>query len=353
MSPLGSAPGPAGDALQARWLEHAPAGWDALLAADPAASPSHRSAVGEAFAATLPGHALRFLALEVHDALVGGMPLIELRRGPLRWLHALPLLLPAPPLALPGWRERVDRAAMLAIGARARETQVLGGAWSWYRPEAGAEYPEALACGLGETRTVEASIVELAGGLDAALARVGRKERAGLRRPRAELHFAEDATALEPAYALHVAQSRRWGGHKPLPLELLRRLLQAGGDPPVARLFTLADPRGLVSAALALDGPHETFVWWSGTHPDGRASGAFALLMWRIVEWASAQGRVRVNLGASSSLPGVASFKRSLGVEPLRYPVLWLGARMPGLAGRALAALQARAWRGRARGDIA
>jgi CelD/BcsL family acetyltransferase involved in cellulose biosynthesis len=339
-------------AAAARWLDRVPAGWDALVAADPSSSPSHRPAVWEAFAAALPGHEPRVLALEEGGELVGGVPAIELRRGPFRWLHALPLLLPAPPLARPGRHVAIDPAAAAAFAELARERRVVGGAWSWYRPGGATPDPRVLALVPGETRLVEASVVELGAGLEAALARVGRKERAALRRPRTAFVFSDDPGELETAYALHAAQSSRWGGHRPLPLDLSRRLLAAGGEPAVARLFSLRDGRGLVSAALALDGPHETFLWWSGTHPDGRTLGAFTLLLWRVVEWAAARGRTRVNLGASSSLPGVASFKRSLGVEPLRYPVRWLDASSANAAGRAVAALQARAWRGRARGEV-
>ncbi len=335
----------------ARWLDRAPGGWDALVAGDPTSSPSHRPAVWEAFAATLPGHHVHVLALEQDGALMGGVPLIELRRGPFHWLHALPSLLPAPPLAIHGRHAEFDPLAATALARLAHDLRVVGGAWSWYRPGGATADPGALACVPGRTRFVEASVVELGGGLDAALARVGRKERAALRRPRHALAFSEDPGVLETAYALHVAQSRRWGGHRPLPLDLSRRLLAAGGDPALARLFSLADARGVVSAALALDGPHETFVWWSGTHPDGRELGAFARLLWGIVEWAAARGRARVNLGASSGLPGVSSFKRSLGVTRVRYPVRWLDATGASVVGRVVARLQSRSWRGRAFGE--
>ena len=40
----------------ARWLGHAPRGWEALVAGDPYSSPSHHPAVWDAFAATLPGY---------------------------------------------------------------------------------------------------------------------------------------------------------------------------------------------------------------------------------------------------------------------------------------------------------
>jgi CelD/BcsL family acetyltransferase involved in cellulose biosynthesis len=341
-------------AATARWLDRAPADWDALVAGDPSSSPSHRPALWEAFAATMPGYHVRVLALEEGGVLVGGLPMIELRRGPFRWLHALPLMLPAPPISRPGRQASLDPLAANAVADLARELRVVGGAWSWYRPGGENIDPAVLARVPGETRFVEAAVVELGQGLDAALARVGRKERAALRRARVRaLAFSEDPASLEQAYALHVAQSREWGGHRPLPLEFSRRLLTPGVDPALARVFSLADARGVVSAALALDGPHETFVWWSGTHPQGRALGAFTLLLWRIVEWAAARGRARVNLGASAGLSGVSSFKRSLGVEPVRYPVRWLDATQAGAAGRAVARLQARAGRGRARGEEA
>ena len=337
----------------ARWLGRAPAGWDALVAGDPSSSPSHRPAVWETIAATLPDYHVRVLAFEEGGALVGGVPVVELRRGPFRWLHALPSLLPAPPIARQGWHPELDPLAAGQFHRLASELRVVGGAWSWYRGAGDAAYPGEQLRALGETRYIEASVVELARGLDAAFARVGRRERGLLRRPSAALAFSDDPAALETSYALHAAQSRHWGGHRVLPLELSRRLLAAGDAPAVARLFSLRDARGVVSAALALDGPHETFVWWSGTHPDGRAQGAFTLLLWRIVEWAAAHGRKRVNLGASAGLPGVASFKRSLGVTLVRYPVVWLDSRFASAAGRVVARLQSGSWRGRALGESA
>jgi CelD/BcsL family acetyltransferase involved in cellulose biosynthesis len=341
-------------ALAARWLDRAPAGWDALLAADPSASPSHRPAVAAAFAEALPAHEPCILALEEGGRLVGGVPFVETRRGPFRWLYALPLQLPAPPLASPGRHAEVDAAAAAAVRERAAERGLVGGAWSWYRAAGPAPAEAALAAVPGETRTLEAGLVDLTGGTDAALARMDRKERQALRGARANaLAFGEDPGALEAAWLLHDAQSRGWGGRAPLPLEVSRRLLLPRGGEPVARLFALRDARGVVAAALVLDGPHETFAWWSGTHPVARASGAPGVLLWRIAEWAARAGRARLNLGASAGLPGVASFKRSLGADAFRYPLRWFDASRAGPAGRLVAGLQSFARRGRRRGDPA
>ncbi len=333
-------------------LDSVPEGWDALLAADPSASPTHRPEFWEALVAASPAFEWRVLALRDQGVLVGGAPLVISRRGPFRWLHALPWLLPAPPLARPGDHARVDLALGVAFAELAAEQHAVGGEWSFYRPEGPTPTDMALALVPGETRTFEAAVLPLAHGLDAVRGGMSRKQRQALEHARERpLDFAEEAGALDEAYALHVAQARHWPGHRPLPLELSRRLLRAGPrDAPVARLFTLRSASGLVSATLALDGPHETFVWWSGTHPGGRRARAFLRLLWSVAEWADTRGRRRLNLGASSGLPHVAAFKSALGAGDVRYPVRWLDARHASLPGRVLARVQQSLRRGRSRG---
>lgn len=337
----------------ARWLDRAPADWPALLSADPSSTAAHRPEVWAAFAAVQPGVEVRVAVVERDGRLLGGAPAVLERRAGLHWLHALPMMLPAAPLAHEGEHARVDALVAGAFDALAREARVVGGEWSLYREARAPVAPDDVGRVAGETRWLEAAIVDLTGGVEAAVNRGARKHRQALHhaRRRGGLAFAESPAMLDAAYALHVAQSRRWRGHRALPIELSRRLL-AGADP-VARLFGLRDRQGLVSAALALDGPNETFVWWSGTHPDGRRRQAFTLLLWNIVEWAAARGRARVNLGASTGLEQVAAFKQALGAEGFRYPVRWLAPRNRAPHARAIAWLQTRLRRGRARGEAA
>lgn len=338
--------------MAARWLDGAPQGWSELLAADPSASAAHRPEVWEAFAAALPGLVPRVAVVEEAGRLLGGAPVLLERRGGLHWLHAMPMLLPGAPVALPGEHARVDAESAAAFASLARELGAVGGEWSLWRPAGPALDHSSLAPLGGELRTLEAAVVTLGAGLEAARARIDRKHRQEMRRARERgLVFAEDPDALEACYALHATQGSRWRGHRALPLELSRRLLAAGGPMPAARLFTLRLAGDVVSGALALDGPHETFVWWSGTHPAGRRLHAFPLLMWAIVEWASGAGRARVNLGASTGLEQVASFKQSLGAESVRYPVFWLDARHAPAPARAVAWAQAQLRRGRPRGE--
>jgi hypothetical protein len=327
-----------------RDLDGAPEGWRDLLDSDPGATPAHRPALWAAFATVLPGYAVRFLEVRDVHGLLGGMPVLVERRAGFHALHAGPLLLSGAPLARAGAHGEVDEAAGKALAGLQRERRAIGGEWSLYRPGDPPPPARALEAPGGVTRTQTAAVVELAGGLEAAWRRVERIARQEIRGARA-LTCGEEPGALAEAYTLHVAQSRSWGGHRPLPLELSRRLLADGGDGlgPAARLFTARDPRGtLLCAALVLDHPREAMPWWSGARPEARRRHAFARLLWTVVEWAHAGGRARVNLGASAGLDAVASFKRTLGARAETYPVRWLDARAAGPAGRALAALQAR-----------
>lgn len=309
-------------------LDRVPSGWSALVAADPASTPAHRAILWEAFAVAFPGFAWRVLEVRDADGLVGGAPVMLVRRGPWRELHALPWMLPAAPLARPGTHARVDAACAHAFAGLARSERVAGGTWSLYRPE-GPEPDSAAFADVGAVRMVETAVLPLAEGLEARRAAMARKQRQALDHALdVPYTLAEQPDALDEAHALHQAQSVRWGGHRPLPLDLSRRLLAASdADGPLARLWTLRSPAGLVSATLALEGAHETFLWWAGTHPVGRRHHAFLRLVWGIAEQARARGARRVNLGASLGLPLVASFKQSLGAVGVLHPVRVLDAR--------------------------
>lgn len=335
-----------------RSLDGPPVGWSDLLVTAPAATPAHRPALWAALAAVLPGLSVRCLAVEADGALAGGMPVLVERRAGFHSLHALPFMLPGTPLARPGAHAAVDAAVGAGFGALQRESHAMGGEWALYRPGGPPVAQSALDPVTGETRWFEAALVTLTDGLDAVWARVDRRSRKQILQAGERLVCAQEPAALEAAYAMHVAQSRAWRAHRPLPLELSRRLLDDAGDGlgPVARLFTARHRGALVCATLVLDHPREAMPWWSGADPEARRLHALPCLLWSVVEWAHGAGRARVNLGASGNLDSVSAFKDSLGARTERYPVRWLDAGAASAPGRALAALQRRVRAGRSRG---
>ena len=63
-------------------LDHVPAGWDSLLAADPSASPAHRPELWSALAAAISGFEWRLLVHREDGGLAAGAPVVLSRRTP-------------------------------------------------------------------------------------------------------------------------------------------------------------------------------------------------------------------------------------------------------------------------------
>jgi hypothetical protein len=341
------------DGAVAVWCDGVPPGWSRLVAADPSASPAHREAFRRHLAATLPGHRWGTLAVYREGELVGGAPLAIERRGGLEWLHASPWLLPGTPLAIPGRHGEVDRAVATGLATTAHAIGAAGGEWVLYRPAGPESDPTSLDLVQGETRRMTASVVDLDPGLETAWKRIERHARQELTSARRHgIACAEEPEALETAHALYASQARGWRGHRPLPIELARRLLAPAPDGgPEARLFTARDDRGILSTALVLTGEHEWFAWWSGSHPDARRRHAFGALLWSVAVAAAGAGARRFNVGASAGRTGVETFKRTLGARSVPVQVRWLDSNTAGPMGRFVATVQARWRRGRARGE--
>src|SRR5262245_46029182 len=330
----------------ARWAEAAPAAWAELCREDLNASPAHLPALARGIADTLPGHRAEYLLIEEVEALIGGAAVMLERRLGLEWMHAMPFTLPGAPLARAGRHDEVDRLVAAALDARARDLSLVGGEWVLYRPLG----PDVSGFDRlpGETLVATTTVVDLQGGMEAALRRVDRRTRESLvHGSQRGLHCAEEPEALDETYALYRSQSRHWPGHRLMPYALLRQLLLGN---PAGRLFTVRDTRGMLSGALTLVGAHEWMVWWSGSHPDARMRHAFASLLWHIGTRAAEAGAQRFNLGGSAGIETLASFKRALGAREVRVPIRWIDATYAGTWGRAVAGFQTRRRAGRWRG---
>ncbi len=339
--------GPTG--LSCRWQSWPPPEWLRLLEQDPWASFAHHPDFLRALVEVLPGYEARFLEVREGDELIGGAPVVLERRAAWCWWHLMPFLLPGNPLATEGHHAEVDRACAEELARGLEEYPTLGGEWVGYRsgdpPLLGA-----LQTVPGETRFLKAYTLDLSQGLDPAWKRMDRETRREIRHSgQRGVRIASESEALEEGYALHRRQARDWPGHRPLPLELSRRLLTMERSV----LLTARDGGGLLAAVLGLASRREAFVWWSGAHPASRATHAYAALMWGAAEWARSSGCDRLSLGASTGLETVEAFKLNLGARPWDYPVRWLAARSSGPLGRLVGALQTRRRRGRHRGEPA
>lgn len=334
-------------ATLARWADSATEEWQALIEQDAAATPAHHPGVWQALAAALPACSIRLIEVREEGRLLGGAPCaVESRLG-LTWLHAMPFGLSAAPLAIAGRETEVDEAVAMALAAFQRERTLVGGEWSCYRASRVAVSSAVLELLAGETRFMESSVIDLGQDAGEVHTRMDRKTRQDIVRSASRgVRCEEDALALERVYALHTRQARAWRGYRALPLELSRRLLASGA----AHVLNAHDRDGVLCGLFALDAPHETFLWWSGSHPSARASDATPRLMAWAAEWARARGRRRLNLGASRGLPALESFKRSMGARSVRYPVRWLASGSAAPLGKLAAAVQRRVRRGRHRG---
>ncbi|NOT35180.1 MAG: GNAT family N-acetyltransferase [Candidatus Eisenbacteria bacterium] len=334
----------------ARWFERAPSAWDALVEHDVAAGPAHRSGFVDALAATTPGATAGYLIVGPEHEPAGGMPVLIMRRAGFESIHALPHLLPGTPLARDGQHERVDHACAAALASLLATRRAIGGEWVVARGK--GRSVAVLERVAGETRSMERAIVDLDHGIEVALRRVdrhARQEMAVARRRGVEV--AEAPEALEHAHALYASQARAWHGHRPLPIELARRLL--GNDSagvPLARLYVARDARGILSAVQVLVGAHEWFAWWSGSRAEARRRSAFSVLMWHLAEEAARHGARRFNAGASAQSASVEAFKRSLGARTESVGVRWITPTHASSVGRALFAIQRWSRSARARG---
>ena len=145
----------------ARWADHATEEWHALIESDRAATPAHHPGTWEAITAALPAYRIRLLEVREEGRLLGGAPCATETRLGMDWLHAMPFLLPAAPLALAGRGAEVDDAVAGALAALQFQRALVGGEWSCYRPEGAPVSPAALARVAGETRLMEASVIDL------------------------------------------------------------------------------------------------------------------------------------------------------------------------------------------------
>lgn len=167
----------------------------------------------------------------------------------------------------------------------------------------------------------ETAVVDLSGGIDAAMAGVagifrrmaGQAERRGV-----TCAPSRDANAVDEYYRLLRASAKRWGiGEPAISKTLIEALVQHGGND-VEVWFARADDRN-IGGGVVFYGSQEFFFWSAAMDADyGRLRPSNAL-NFALMRAAAARGMLYYNLGSSEGLPGVAKFKDNLGAREIAY----------------------------------
>jgi hypothetical protein len=167
----------------------------------------------------------------------------------------------------------------------------------------------------------ETAVVDLTGGLDAALANVAgifRRMAGQAQRRGVVCAPSRDARAVDEYYRLLEASAVRWGiGRPSIRKELIEALVRRGGDD-VEIWFASAEGRN-IGGGVVFYGSQELFFWSAAMDAEyGRLRPSNAL-NFALLAAAAQRGMLYYNLGSSEGLPGVAKFKDNLGARDISY----------------------------------
>lgn len=167
----------------------------------------------------------------------------------------------------------------------------------------------------------ETALVDLSGGIDAALAGVegifrrmaGQAQRRGV-----VCEPSHDPGAVDVYYELLEASAKRWGLERPsIPKALIAALAEHGGSD-VQIWFAKAEGRE-IAGGVVFYGSQEFFFWSAAMLAEfGRLRPSNAL-NFALMRAAAERGMSWYNLGSSEGLPGVARFKQEMGARGLTY----------------------------------
>ena len=176
----------------------------------------------------------------------------------------------------------------------------------------------------------ETAVVDLSGGIDAAMAGVagifrrmaGQAERRGV-----TCAPSREPDAVDEYYRLLCASAKRWGiGEPAISKSLIEALVQHGGND-VEIWFARAEDRN-IGGGVVFYGSQEFFFWSAAMDAEYGKLRPSNALNFALMRAAAARGMLYYNLGSSEGLPGVAKFKDNLGAREIAYRELKL-ARTP------------------------
>jgi hypothetical protein len=173
----------------------------------------------------------------------------------------------------------------------------------------------------GVTTQLETSVVDLADGAEAAIARMdgkfrrmaGQAERRGV-----QCAMCGEPDAVDRYYAILEDSATRWGLERPtFPKRLLEALVELGGDDVEIWLATLDGEA--IAGGVILYGADEANFWSAAMRGEFAAARPSNALNVALIRAAAARNVRWYNLGSSEGLPGVQRFKEGVGAITLPY----------------------------------
>jgi CelD/BcsL family acetyltransferase involved in cellulose biosynthesis len=287
-----------------------PAEWQSLMTGDRRATFFHSLAWGQLLAATVPGFTMRYLVGRSDGRVVAGMPAMLRGRAGFAVLESMPYGTYGGPLVRPGAGPRAEpelfrRLARLFRSPRVAAVHVNGVPVSDDSPprpfrsvaepaqvvRLGRSYDEIWATFKPSTRN-----------------KIRKAEKSGVSVRRAS----SDADFM--AYHAMLAECcRRWGTPTEFGLEFFVELAKI--DRNAVQMWIAEHEGDIVAADLNFVYGDTVMNWGNVSFEKARHLATTNLLHATAIRWAIENGFSVYNLGSSRGLPGVESFKSSLGTE--------------------------------------
>lgn len=281
--------------------------WNELLAATRVATFFHRPEWITTYAAHHQGEPRYLYALEGSE-LVGGLPCVRFRRGPVHFYESLPLGTYGGPVTRPGpFRGPLDRALM-------RRLVSLG------------DHPLCVRVQCVMRRSVPDVALEGFAGSPLHLIPIGesfesfwretfprnrRNEctRAAKRGVTVDTNVTHDD--IESYYPLDVEAHRRWG-LRPHPKAFFHGLVEL--ESPHVHIFVVRAEGRLIGLHVCFESSNELVIWHGVTDREGsKRYFPTSMLARAEAELAAAHGLRALNMGASGGRAGISNYKKLLG----------------------------------------
>lgn len=292
-----------------------PADWDGFMAGADGATFFHASVWHLAASRWLDGAEPVWITARKGDRLVGGLPVLALRRGPLRLLCSSHDGTGGGPAVAP------DLSAEEATAtAKALLDELAGsfcGPLSSVRICSGSGGQPELGGLLGagwRGWKVPVAVIPLDGGLervDADILKMNRRnERNRSLRRGCTVDASSDPADLDAFWPIYLEATRRWGT-APVPRGMVSELLERGGGD--VFLTCVRREGGMLGAHLNFHFGDRVTAWLGATARNSKDVFPSTMVVWGDLQEACARGAAVLDLGGSGGLKGVENFKRLLG----------------------------------------